>query len=537
MVKITPEQALRQAVQLEKLGERLKARKYYQAYLRKFPRANPALAGLARVTRDAPNLPKTKAPKQVITDLEALLADARPDAALDRIETLLITHPTDARLWRIKGQAQTSNLREYLALSSLRMAAELAPRDAEIQILLGGAHQNARDFSGAHSCFLRAQQLAPDDPEALAALGNSLIDTGDKAQGIALIEQALDIDPDNVMGLRVLSENKRFTPDNPHFARLKKLVEENPNKGISLNLVLALSKAYRDIGEYEKGLNLLIRANNAKKQKCGFDMGYDRALFANIRGAEMAADQAPLDVPPADFTPIFVLGMPRSGTTLTERILGRHGMVEPAGELLQLEFALIRHFEQGNPLTPGFLQNVRDNYLREVKPLTKGRAYVVDKMPHNFRWIGVIARALPEAKIVHMDRDARAVAWSNFKTYFSTNAKGMGYSCDLGDTVEHYLLYRDVMALWRDRYPGLIMDFDYEALTQAPEARTRALLDWLGLPWDDACLSPEETRKTAKTASKNQVTKPIYTGSGEEWRLYEHYLGGVFDRLPGKVCG
>jgi hypothetical protein len=236
-----------------------------------------------------------------------------------------------------------------------------------------------------------------------------------------------------------------------------------------------------------------------------------------------------------DFTPIFILGMPRSGTTLTERILGRHGMIEPAGELPHLGMAVNTHFERGDPVTRSFLQNVRDSYLHGVKPLTKGRPYVVDKMPHNFRWIGVIARALPEAKIIHMDRDARAVAWSNFKTYFSTNAKGMGYSCDLGDIVEHYQLYRDLMALWRDRYPGWILDFDYEALTQEPEARTRTLLDWLGLPWDEACLSPEETRKTAKTASKNQVTKPIYTGSGEEWRLYEPYLGGAFERLPGKV--
>jgi hypothetical protein len=157
---------------------------------------------------------------------------------------------------------------------------------------------------------------------------------------------------------------------------------------------------------------------------------------------------------------------------------------------------------------------------------------ITDKMPHNFRWVGVIARAFPEAKIVHIHRDPRAVAWSNFKHFFVAQTGTLNYSWDLNDIAEHHALYRELMGHWHKTHPGRILDFDYEQLTREQEPQTRALIDWLGLPWDDACLEPHKVKREVRTSSMQQVRKKVYQGSSKEWEKVAPYLGEAFANLP-----
>ncbi len=151
-------------------------------------------------------------------------------------------------------------------------------------------------------------------------------------------------------------------------------------------------------------------------------------------------------------------------------------------------------------------------------------------MPHNFRLVALIRAAIPEAKIVHVMRDPAAVCWSNFKQIFKSDV--LNFGCDLQDVVQYYRLYAELMELWKAMFGDAIFTLDYERLTSNQEAETRKLLDHLGLPWEEACLAPQNNRRGVRTASEQQVKKAVYKGSSQEWKKYEPFLDGAFDALP-----
>jgi len=227
--------------------------------------------------------------------------------------------------------------------------------------------------------------------------------------------------------------------------------------------------------------------------------------------------------------PIFILGMPRSGTTLVEQIISSHSQVHGAGELRFLS-------RFGGSLSRGNQTNSSENvlqmrkaYLCELEKVSNGCQFVIDKMPHNFLYVALILKALPEAKVIHVQRDPAATCWSNFKHYF--DEKGLGFGYDLKDTVNYFKLYQDLMEFWDQQYSEHIYHLDYEKLTLDQEAETRKLIEHLELDWEDNCLSPQENERIVKTASQQQVRQKVYTGSSQAWRKFEPYLDGAFDSL------
>ena len=172
------------------------------------------------------------------------------------------------------------------------------------------------------------------------------------------------------------------------------------------------------------------------------------------------------------------------------------------------------------------LLNVRKAYLNKLHKVSDGKPYVTDKMPQNFLHIGIIAQALPEAKIIHVKRDPAATCWSNFKHYFDGN--GLGYSYKLSDTVFYFEMYRELMSIWEKHYKGKIFNIDYDRLTIFQEYETKNLIAYLELDWEDACLSPEKNKRSVRTASQQQVREKIYTGSSQDWLKYQKFIGTVF---------
>ena len=152
-------------------------------------------------------------------------------------------------------------------------------------------------------------------------------------------------------------------------------------------------------------------------------------------------------------------------------------------------------------------------------------------MPFNFRWIGFICAAMPEARIIHVKRDARATCWSNFKHYFPH--RGNGFAYDLQDVAEYYKLYVGLMAFWHEKCPGRIYDLTYETLTEYQEDETRKLLEYVGLDWEDRCLDFHKTKRVVRTASATQVRRKMYQGSSDEWRRYERHLAPMVELLRG----
>jgi hypothetical protein len=223
--------------------------------------------------------------------------------------------------------------------------------------------------------------------------------------------------------------------------------------------------------------------------------------------------------------------MPRSGTTLVEQILASHSQVYGAGELDLLNKAIRATEWRSTQLSSDHLQSIREAYFSSLKEIGAAEPYVTDKQPFNFRWIGFILAAIPEAKIVHVRRDARATCWSNFKHCYSSEAIGFAY--DLQDIVEYYKMYVDLMAFWHEKFPGRIYDLDYETLTEHQEVESRKLLEYVGLNWEDQCLEFYKTRRAVQTASDTQVRQKMYQGSSDEWRKYEKYLESMLELLRG----
>ena len=225
--------------------------------------------------------------------------------------------------------------------------------------------------------------------------------------------------------------------------------------------------------------------------------------------------------------------MPRSGTSLVEQIIASHHAVYGAGELntlANLIFPIVKNQPtHNNSLSEKTFLSIRQQYLDSLSRFNVSENVITDKMPLNFRYIGFILSAFPEAKIVHLKRDAMATCWSIYKHFFK--AKGNGWAYNMGDLAEFYELYIDLMAFWHQLYSDKIYDLCYEDLTTNQEEETRKLLEYCELDWDENCLNFHTSKRVVKTASASQVRQKMYQGSSKAWKKHEAYLQPLIKAL------
>jgi len=268
-----------------------------------------------------------------------------------------------------------------------------------------------------------------------------------------------------------------------------------------------------------------------RKKILSYELKQDQILFSQIKISSSKLKKYKLKITSNDIStiPIFILGMPRSGTSLVEQILSSHSQIHGAGELPFLA-------QYGESVSYGLhdlsqenLFGVRNDYLTKLSNISPDKKFITDKMPHNFLHVGLILNIFPEAKIIHVKRDPAATCWSNFKQYFAT--RNLGYSYNLNDTVEYYKLYLDLMKYWNQHFGSLIYDLDYEKLTENTLVETKKVIKYLNLNWENACLEPHKNMRSVKTASQQQVRQKVYTGSSEAWRKFLPFLKNSFDDL------
>jgi hypothetical protein len=295
------------------------------------------------------------------------------------------------------------------------------------------------------------------------------------------------------------------------------------------NLSFALAKMYEDVGEFYKAFTHLVNGNELRKKLLNYSIESDENLFCDIKKAYSNVQINALKVVESmdSLVPIFIFGMPRSGTTLAEQIISSHSEVTGGGELhyvsnygRAIALGMIKPSEEN-------LAEFRTKYLSALSKVSNGKLFVTDKMPLNFLYLSVICAALPEAKLIHLQRDASAICWSNYRNYFAQ--KGLGYSCDLKNIVQYYNLYTNLMENWEAVYGKKIYNLRYETLTTNQEKITKSLISHLELPWEKSCLAPHKNKRHINTASSQQVRQKVYQGSSVVWRNYEQYLNGAFD--------
>ena len=433
-------------------------------------------------------------------------------------------------------------LRYDEAEASCRRALEIKPDFAEAHSNLGATLLELGRQHEAEASHRRAIEIKPHLPQAHNNLGVALLEQGRTDEARASLQRALEIQPDYAEAHFNLSAITDYKSDDPRIAQMLALMAKPDLSALDRRwLSFALGKAYEDTGDAASSFGHLLQGNRLRKKELGYCMDSDRKLFALIKSL-FGAGRSPAHAGPQDSAgcgtrPIFIVGMPRSGTTLVEQILASHSQVHGSGELEILNWIVGPVLEdmektRQDRLTIATVNAVRDGYLAGLKRVGSSSPCVTDKMPGNFRWIGFILTALPEAKIVHVQRDAAATCWSAYKHCFS--GTGNGYACDLVDVAEYYKLYADLMVFWQQKFPRRIYHLNYQALTENQERESRELLDYCGLGWEDACLEFNRTRRSIRSASYIQVRKKMYQGSSEAWRKYAAYLQPMLDVLKPK---
>lgn len=291
--------------------------------------------------------------------------------------------------------------------------------------------------------------------------------------------------------------------------------------------MLCLAKASERLEDLATAFQFYAEGNSLRKKQLNYDKAQDAHLFERLKASYPCITAHPLGsgIVTPEHAPIFIVGMPRSGTTLVEQIISSHPLVTGAGELpFVSQFGLPLAVEQ-TPVDRNALATLREQYLNALKQRSEGKAIVTDKMPQNFRFLGLIATAFPDAKIIHVNRDPAAVCWANYTQYFVNDS--LGYCYDLDDIKHYHELYQDLMRYWHQALPNRIYDLSYEVLTEDQEEETRKLIDHLGLYWDDTCWSPQDNNRRVATASDGQVRQSVYQGSSERWKRYKPYLNGA----------
>lgn len=454
------------------------------------------------------------------------------DLAIEAHERALEITPksTDAR--RNLAIAFRDNKQNNEALAEFNTLLEMGVRDAQTFFEIGALLRKMERPIEAIDALDETLTIDPEFVEALILKGHCYKTMAEPEKAAECYRQAISIKPNSARAYFGLSSVSKLTNSDEDIAKMHALLDDRSLSDDDLSqLNFALAYAYNHRSDWETSFKLLTTANSIRKKALGYDIANDVALFASLKSNEKLRD-AIIDqnrMSKFDVTPIFIVGMPRSGTTLTEQIICSHPDVQGAGEL---HFAAKFGLELANGTkepTDENLEAFRNSYLSSLTSLANGHKFVTDKMPHNFRLLGVIATAIPEAKIVHVQRDPAATCWSNF--YLSFRTTGLGYSYDLEDLVKHYALYKDLMRHWSELFPSRIVELNYESLTQDQSSETMNLIEALELKWDDACLSPEKNERTVLTASNSQVKKGVYTGSSQKWKRFEPFMNGVFDSL------
>ncbi len=489
------DQVLRKARRHARNGETDLAAQKYQSVLDKYPQNKTAIEGLKAL-----QLQNTAPYEEQINALVALYTQGQLQETLTQGEKLATQFP---------DMPFTRNL-------------------------LGTVNVRLGHFEQAAAHFTKALQIKPDYAEVHNNLGNVLQTLGKTEEAAASYAKALQIEPDYAEAHRNLTAVKKYQDGDAQIHQMEQLIKRPnlPDKD-RLHTSFALGKVYDDIGKYDQAYSCLAEGNRLRKAELQYDISSARAVFDKVVSM-FSRPVPPLTVAeqPEDENgphPIFILGMPRSGSTLAEQILASHSKVYGAGELGLLSQSVNSIKWDSTKPSSDQLHSIRQSYLSGLTTIETSAAFITDKMPENFWWIGFIFAAIPEARVVHVKRDARATCWSNFRQFFSNDGNGFAY--DLQDTVEYYKMYIDLMTFWHNRFENRIYDLNYKALTENQEDETRNLLRFCSLDWEDQCLEFHTTRRAVQTASETQVRQKMYQGSSEKWRQYEKHLTQMIEAL------
>ena len=421
------------------------------------------------------------------------------------------------------------------ALAQLAMTEQAAQNDVKLLQSVAQLYTGTGKYQDAHRCYVRAIELNGNNVQCLKNLASSFVAMGDLRQAEDNYTKLIKRTPRDYEAWYSRSTLRKQTTNKNHIRKLeKKLKKLAPDDAGTTALCYALAKEYEDLGKDARSFSYLQRGASSFRRRSGYDVQSDVSLMHRIAGlfdstyarkAKRAQDRR---------GPIFVLGLPRSGTTLVDRIISSHSNVESMGEISDLALTLNMLGQTTDPqklletsidIDPDLLGQT---YIQRVAGYGSSAPYFIDKTLVNYLNIGLIAKALPGARIFHVRRHPVDSCLSMYRVLFRT---GYPFSYDLNDLAEYYIAYDALMNHWHTLFPELMFEVAYEELVENQERVSKEMIGHCGLDWEPACLQFDKNTAPVATASAVQVREPIYRDALSRWRRFETQLAPLIKRL------
>jgi len=423
------------------------------------------------------------------------------------------------------------------AVASCLHAIKLNPEFIGVHLLLASAYSSLGQYEKALETYDRALAIEHNNFTAIAGKADSLIKLGQKKESYALLKdivRAEGVDPSIVISYASACSNNDCKEEAARYLE-KALTSPKLSQKQCLQLHFAAGRLYDQMNNYdiafqhyEKGNKLVHRSYDVEKDSKLVD---DIIRVFSEPGASLNKQD---QIKP--ITPVFIIGMPRSGTSLVERILGSHSNIFPAGELGEVPKIVERLEDITKKTFPDCMADITDmqleklsnEHLEYLTKISNGSGIVTDKLPHNFLFLGLISRLFPNAIIIHCKRNALDTCLSNYFQYFSSS---LSYPYDQINLAKHYNNYRRIMKHWGSVIQLPLLELEYEELVKDQKDLTISLLSFLGLPLENSCLAFNTSKHVTRTASYEQVIEPIYTRSVGRWRNYEKHISVLIDTI------
>jgi tetratricopeptide (TPR) repeat protein len=466
--------------------------------------------------------------------------EGRYEESASLLARALSRNPQSAGVQSARGRVLMALGRFGEAVQHYRRALALAPASADVLTDMAAAQLSTQDASGAISTFRQAIEVDAQHLAARQGLGDALESVGRRDEAAAVFAQAVVVAPKDALLRRRLAECSRYREDDGGIDELERLLADAVRPVDQVHLHAALAKAYADLDQHDRAFHHVMEGNRIQRGQFNYDEAATLGLLDRIRerfSADFIRAKAGLGHPSS--SPIFIVGMPRSGSTLVEQVLASHSKVFGAGEIRNLDTAILglgsgrfeseRFFDD----LPGFsrkhLYRVGAAYLASLGDAPASAQRITNKLLGNFLDVGLIHLVLPTARIVHIVRDPVDTCVSRFSKLI---VPGQAYSYELAELGRYHRAYEQLMAHWRSVLPPEVMiELSYEAMVADLPGEARRLVEFCGLEWETACLDFHRTERVVTTPSRSQVRQPLYDSAVGRWRRHAEFLQPLLQAL------
>ncbi len=444
------------------------------------------------------------------------------DEAIISFEKAISLNPKFSEAYNNLGNTYKLINKRVEAITNLKKAISFKSTNIEALFNLSTILKENNEYKELILIYKKILDFDKSNIKTLYNLGSTYLFLGDIKKGRECFEKIYKLDANYIPSLRNYISITKIESNNHIFNHLKNIDIKTLDKNSTILLYDAMSKGYFDQNENESAFKYLTKSNLLKKKDSQFSFFEEKKVISKIKFFFKNLENfEPKFTDILKSKPIFIVGMPRSGTSLIEQILSTHSQIYGAGELNYFQKTINSVGLEVPKNVQNYFDQIRKVYHEQLSKISKS-PYIVDKLPLNFKWLGFIINSFPEAKIIHIKRNPMAVCWSNYKTNFVD--PGMGFSLTQEDTAHYYSIYIDLINFWLSKYKNKIFNIQYENFVKNYENNTKEIINYIGLSWENKILHYEKNYRAVSTASYQQVRGEIKKDTSKQWEKYTKYL-------------